>query len=142
MTTRREAILAQIVTQLQSVDGGVNGRVYRSRVEPIARGESPAVIVEPRQDQAAQTTIPRLDWTLTVAVMVLVRSPVPDQAADPIVASLHAKMMQDLTLGGYAYDVQPNGVSFEMIEADQAAGVVTCEYNVLYKTSLTDQTTL
>lgn len=141
MTTRREAILAQIATQLAAATG-VSGRVYRSRVEPIARGESPAVVVEPRQDQAAQTTIPRIDWTLTVAVMVIVRGIIPDQQADPIVASVHALMMQDQTLGGLSYGIEPQGVSFDMIEADQPAGVVTCEYNVLYKTSLTDQTTL
>lgn len=141
MTTRREAILTQIKTQLATVSG-VNGRVYRSRVEPLARGESPAVVVEPRQDQAQQTVIPRIDWTLTVAVMVIVRSPVPDQAADPIVQSIHQKMMQDQTLGGISQSIEPQGVSFEMVEADQPAGVVTCEYNVRYQTSLTDQTTL
>jgi hypothetical protein len=141
MTTRREAILAQIFSQLASV-AGVNGRVYRSRVEPLARGESPALVVEPRQDQAAQSTVPRIDWTLTVAVMVIVRGVVPDQLADPIVASLHQKIMADLTLGGLAMDVQPGSISFDMIEADQPAGVVTCEYNVIYKTSLSDQTTL
>lgn len=141
MTTRREAILSQIATQLASVSG-VNGRVYRSRVEPLARGESPALVVEPRGDQAQQTTIPRLDWTLTVAVMVIVRGAVPDQLADPIVASLHSKIMADQSLGGLAMAIQPQGVTFEMIEADQPAGVITCEYNVLYKSSLTDQTTL
>ena len=141
MTTRREAILSQIATQLAGVSG-VNGRVYRSRVEPLARGESPAVVVEPRNDQAQQTVIPRIDWTLTVAVMVIVRHPVPDQAADPIVQSLHAAMMQDQTLGGISQAIEPQGVSFEMVEADQPAGVVTCEYNVRYQTSLTDQTTL
>lgn len=141
MTTRREAILSQIATNLASVSG-VSGRVYRSRVEPLARGQSPAVVVEPRQDQAQQTVIPRIDWTLTVAVMVIVRHAVPDQAADAVVASLHAKMMQDQTLGGISQSIEPQGVSFEMVEADQPAGVVTCEYNVRYQTSLTDQTTL
>lgn len=137
--TRREQILAQIATQLGTI---TSATVYRSRVEPLARGESPAIIVEPRQDQATQSTIPRLDWSLTVAVSVFVRANVPDQAADAIVQQVHAKMMQDLTLGGVAYDVQPQSVAFEMIEADVPAGVVTCEYVVLYKTALTDLTTL
>lgn len=141
MTTRREAILTAITTQLASTSG-VNGRVYRSRVVPLMRDESPAVVVEPRQDQAAQTTIPRIDWTLGVAVMVIVRGDVPDQLADPIVADIHSKIMADQSLGGLAMAIEPQGVSFEMIEADQPAGVVTCEYNVRYKTSLTDQTTL
>lgn len=141
MTTRREAILAQIATQLASTSG-VNGRVYRSRVEPLARGESPAVVVEPRQDQAEQTVTPRIDWTLTVAVMVIVRGTAPDQLADDVVASVHSKMMQDQTLGGISQGIVPEGVTFEMVEADQPAGVITCEYNVRYQTSLTDQTTL
>lgn len=141
MTTRREAILLQIATQLASVSG-VNGRVYRSRVEPLARGESPAVVVEPRQDQAQQTVIPRIDWTLNVAVMVIVRGAVPDQLADSIVSSLHTKIMSDQTLGGISQSIEPQGVTFEMIEADQPAGVITCDYNVRYQTSLTDQTTL
>lgn len=141
MTTRREAILSQIATQLASVSG-VSGRVYRSRVEPLARGESPAIVVEPRQDQAQQTVIPRIDWTLGVSVSVIVRAPVPDQAADSIVASLHALMMQDQTLGGISQSVDPQGVSFEMVEADQPAGVITCDYSVRYQTSLTDQTVL
>lgn len=141
MTTRREAILAQIATQLANTTG-VTGRVYRSRVVAFARAESPALVVEPRQDQAAQTTIPRIDWTLNVAVMVIVRGNVPDQLADPVVASLHELIMADQTLGGLAMAVEPQGVSFELVDADQPAGVVTCEYNVRYKTSLTDQTTL
>jgi hypothetical protein len=141
MTTRRETILSRIATQLGSV-AGVDGRVYRSRVVPLARGESPAVVVEPKQDQAAQTVIPRIDWTLGVSVMVIVRGDVPDQLADPIVASIHQLMMADQTLGGISQAIEPQGVSFELIEADQPAGVVTCEYNVRYQSSLTDQTTL
>jgi len=141
MTTRREAILSSIATRLASVSG-VSGRVYRSRVEPLARGESPAVIVEPKQDQAQQTVIPRIDWTLTVSVMVFVRAAVPDQSADAIVASMHALIMADQTLGGISQAIEPQGITFELIEADQAAGVITCDYNIRYQTSLTDQTTL
>lgn len=139
MATRRESILQQIVAQLSTISGAT---VYRTRVEPIARGDAPAIIVEPRQDQAVQTTIPRLDWSLSVSVAVFVRNAIPDQAADAFVQQVHAKMMQDLTLGGLAYDVQPGLVTFELIEADLAAGVVTCEFVVLYKTALTDLTTL
>lgn len=141
MSTRREQILAQIATQLGTISG-VGGRIYRSRVEPLARGESPAIVVEPRQDQAQQTVIPRIDWTLSVSVAVIVRHAVPDQAADSIVANVHAKMMLDQTLGGISQAIEPVGVSFDLIEADQPAGVITCDYNVRYQTSLIDQTTL
>ena len=46
MTTKRESILAAIRTALTNTTG-VSTRIYRSRVEPLARGELPAIVVEP-----------------------------------------------------------------------------------------------
>jgi hypothetical protein len=138
MTTKREQVLTAIRTALTGT-AGVGSRIYRSRVEPITRGESPAIVVEPVSDTAAQnTSLPTLDWSLTVRVAVIVRGNVPDQLADPIVADAHSKIMADLTLGGYAIDVQPQSVSFDLIEADQPAGVIALEYLVRYRTSVTD----
>jgi len=138
MTTKRESILADIASSLAGTVQ-VGSRIYRSRVEPLARGESPAIVIEPVSDSAVQnTSLPTLDWSLTVRVAVIVRAPVPDQAADPIVQDMHAKLVSDLTLGGYAIDVQPQSVNFEMLEADQPAGVISCEYVVRYRTSVAD----
>ena len=121
---------------------GVSTRIYRSRVEPLARAESPAIVIEPINDSADQnTSLPTLDWSMTVRIAVIVRGIVPDQQADPIIESLHSKLMADLTLGGYAIDVQPQTVNFEMLEADQPAGVISCDYLVRYRTSVTDLTT-
>jgi hypothetical protein len=136
--TKRERILAALRTALTGT-AGVSTRIYRSRVEPFTRGESPAIVVEPVNDVAVQNTaLPTLDWSMTVRVAIIVRGNVPDQLADPIVQSAHGKIMADLTLGGYAIDVQPQGASFEMIEADQPAGVVSLDYLVRYRTSVTD----
>lgn len=136
MTTRRESILTAIRTALTGT-AGVSTRIYRSRVEPLARQESPAIVIEPVNDQAEQnTSLPKLDWSLTVRVAVIVRGNVPDQLADPIVEDMHAKLMADLTLGGYAIDIQPQSVNFEMVEADQPAGVISCDYLVRYRTAV------
>ena len=136
MTTRRENILTAIRTALTGT-AGVGTRIYRSRVEPMARAESPAIIVEPVNDEAQQnTSLPTLDWSLTVRVAVIVRGAIPDQLADSIVESLHSKLMADLTLGGYSMDIQPVGVQFDMVEADQPAGVISCMYLVKYRTSV------
>ena len=138
MTTKRETIIAAIRTALIGTTG-VSTRIYRSRTEPITRGESPAIVVEPLTDTAAQnTSLPTLDWSLTVRVAVIVRGAIPDQIADPVVESLHAKIMADLTLGGYAIDIKPIGVTFDIVEADQPAGVVMCYYRVQYRTSVTN----
>jgi hypothetical protein len=75
---------------------------------------------------------------MTVRVSVIVRGAIPDQQADPIIESLHSKLMADLTLGGYAIDVQPTNVTFVFTEADGAAGEIQCDYRVLYRTSVTN----
>jgi hypothetical protein len=136
MTTRRERVLAAVATALAGTTG-VSTRIYRSRVEPISRAESPAIVIEPISDNAAQnTSLPTLDWSMVVRISVIVRGAVPDQLADPIIESLHAKLMADLTLGGYAIDVQPIGVTFNFTEADGAAGEIQCDYRVQYRTAV------
>jgi hypothetical protein len=138
MTTKRETILAAVRTALTGTIG-VSTRIYRSRVEPVSRAESPALVVEPLSDTAAQNTaLPTLDWSMIVRITVIVRGAVPDQLADPIIESLHSKVMADLTLGGYAIDVQPIGVTFNFTEADGAAGEIQCDYRVMYRTSVTN----
>jgi hypothetical protein len=138
MTTKRERVLAAVTSALAGTTG-VSTRIYRSRVEPITRAESPALVVEPISDNAAQNTaLPTLDWSMIVRITVIVRGAVPDQLADPIIESLHSKVMADLTLGGYAIDVQPIGLTFNFTEADGAAGEIQCDYRVLYRTSVTN----
>ena len=77
---------------------------------------------------------------MTVRVAIIVRGSIPDQVADPIIESAHAKIMADLTLGGYAIDVQPISVSFDLQEADQPAGVIMMDYLVRYRTKVADLT--
>ena len=78
MTTKRENILARIVTQLANTTG-VGTRIYRSRVVPLTRGETPALVVEFQGDSVEQNTaLPTLDHSLTVRVSVIVRGDIPD----------------------------------------------------------------
>ena len=136
MTTKREQILTAIASALATT-AGVGGRVYRSRVTAMQRAESPAIVIEPISDTPTQnTSLPTLDWRMRVRVTVIVRGDVPDQLADPIIESMHAKMVADLTLGGYAIDVQPDEVTFNMLDADQPAGVIFNDYIVQYRTSV------
>ena len=136
MTTRREQILTAITTALAGTTG-VGSRIYRSRVEAFSRGESPAISLEPINDTpATNTSLPTLDWSLTVRIAVIVRGAIPDQLADPIVESLHSLLMADLSLGGLAMDIIPASVDWQLIEADQPAGVVLCDYLIRYRTSV------
>lgn len=140
MTTKRENILATIKTTLADTTG-VDTRIYRSRVEPLSRDESPAIVIEPISDDADQnTSMPTLDWTLRIRVSVIERANIPDQAADDTIESLHSKIMSDLTVGGYAIDVQPVRTEFEFIEADQPLGIISNEYEIRYRTKVADLT--
>ena len=140
MTTKRENILAAIKTTLANTSG-VGTRIYRSRVEPMSRAESPAIIIEPITDTPVQnTSLPTLDWTLRVRISVVVRGTTPDTTADSVIESMHGKLMADLTLGGRAIDIQPAQTTFNFFEADQPAGVVFCEYEVMYRSEVDDLT--
>ncbi len=140
MTTKRESILAAVKTALAGT-AGVGTRIYRSRVDPLSRGESPAIIIEPVSDTPEQnTSLPTLDWTLRIRVVVIERSNIPDQAADDTIEDMHSKLMADLTLGGKAIDIQPAQTSFQLLEADQPAGVIFCEYEIRYRSQVDDLT--
>jgi hypothetical protein len=136
--TKRESILSALVSSLAGTTG-VGTRIYRSRVEAFARSECPALVIEPLSDEATiDTSLPTLTWRLGVRIAVIVRGNIPDQLADPIIESLHSKLMADLTVGGNAMDIQPINVSWELVESDQPTGVVMCDYRVLYRTSYTN----
>jgi len=140
MTSKREQILSAIATTLADT-AGVSTRIYRSRVDAMSRAESPALVIEPLTDTPTQnTSLPTLDWTLRVRISVVVRASVPDTTADATIESLHSKLMADLTLGGYAIDVQPAQTTFNFFDADQPAGVIYCEYEVMYRTQVGDLT--
>lgn len=107
----------------------------------MGRSETPALVIEPVLINYTQlTSLPTLDSRLKVRITVIVRGTVPDQIADPTVISMHSRLMADLTLGGLAIDIQPSQTTFNLIEADQPAGLISCEYDVLYRTQVADLT--
>lgn len=143
MTTKRENILARIKTVLNSTSG-VSSRVYRSRVVALQRNELPAIVIEPLSDSPEQNTVlPTLDWSFRVRISVIQKgstSTSPDSAADSIIESMHSLLMADLTLNGYAIDLQPDDVNFDSVDADQPSIVVENQYIIRYRTELTDLT--
>jgi len=137
--TRRELILARIASNLSSITGAT---VYRSRVEPLARGEVPAVIVEPINDQPVDTNFyDKLDWTMRVRITTLVRAAIPDDDSDTYTQQVHAKLMADQTVNGYALDLTPDRTDFSLYEADIPLGIISQDFLVRYRTSRTSLTT-
>ena len=140
MTTKRETIVARILTVVTPTTG-ISNRAYRDRVTALSRTEMPSILVEAVSDGAEQTSsINSLDWTLTVKCSVMVQSSNPVTAADGIVENMHSRLMADVTLNGNAVDITPSGVTVEVIDADQAIGVIGCDYIVRYRTLTADLT--
>lgn len=135
--TRRELILSRIASNLSSITGAT---IYRSRVEPLARGEAPAVIVEPVNDQPSEVFSSKLQWTLRVRVTVIVRANVPDDESDAFTQQVHQKIMNDPTCNGYALDIDPDRVDFNLYEADIPLGIISMDYVVKYRSARIDLT--
>lgn len=136
MASKREQIIAALKTTLAGTTG-VSTRIYRSRIEPITNGESPAIVIEPVTDEPSinSTSYLKIDWTLRVRIVVIVRGTVPDSVGDPTVESLFTKVLNDPTVGGLAKDIRPATQTFEVLDADQPAGLITCEFEIDYRTS-------
>ena len=142
MSTKREAILSRLITQLAGT-AGVGTRIYRSRLTPVSRSEGAVLIVEPISD-SCETRRDVFQWTLNVRLSVVVRgtaTQTADQAADAIVKSIHDKISSDITLNGNAIDTTPRNVSFDLIDGDQPSGVISLDYIIIYQTSTSDLST-
>ena len=136
MASKREQILAALKTTLAGTTG-VSTRIYRSRIEPITNGESPALVIEPITDEPStnNSSYLKIDWTLRIRIVVIIRGTIPDSVGDPTVESLFSKVLTDPTVGGLAKDIRPAIQTFEVLEADTPAGIITCEFEIDYRTS-------
>ena len=142
MSTKREVILTKIKTQLTGTTG-VGTRIYRSRATPVSRDEGAVLIYEPMSD-SCEVRRNNLQWTLSVRLSIITRgtkTKTLDQAADPIVLSIHSKLISDVTLGGNAIDITPRNVSFDIVDGDQPSGVVSLDYIIIYQTTIADLST-
>ena len=139
MSTKREQILAAIKATLAGTTG-VGTRIYRSRQEAFSRQEAPAIVIAPAPDNATIEPVStcRLDWTLNVQIAVYARGNVPDQAADPVVQSMHSLLMADRTLGGLVMDIYPASVDPQFDAGDLATAWIVCSYVVHYRTTIVD----
>jgi hypothetical protein len=139
MTTKREQILAAVDTLLAATTGAT-GRVYRSRQEAFSRNESPSVVIEPGPSTASPEPVStcKIDWSFILVITVYARGAIPDQAADPVVKSIHSLLMSDRSLGGLVMDIWPGNRDSEFAAAETASLREMLTYRVQYRTSIED----
>ena len=136
--TRRELILARMKTNLDAIS---NATVYRSRVEPLSTSETPAIIIEPVEDNPTDTNFfDKLDWAMRVRVSTIVRAAVPDDDSDTYTQQVHLRLMADPTINSYALDLTPDRTDFSLVEADIPLGIISQDFIVRYRTSRSDLT--
>ncbi|HTH40263.1 MAG TPA: hypothetical protein VL968_05695 [Rhodocyclaceae bacterium] len=143
MSSIREAILVALeglATQAVIANGKTADHVYRSRQAALDRGEVPALVVEPEEEQTEfQNTL----WVirkLMVVFTVFIRADVPDTDADPYITALHARLMADPTLGGLAARVIEQGTRWNFENADRNALGAELRYEIKYQTLAADLT--
>jgi hypothetical protein len=98
MTTKRENILARLLTVITPTTG-ISSRAYRDRVVALTRSQTPSILIEAVDDNPEQnTSLPTLDWSMTVKCSIIVRSATPVITADPVIENMHSRIMADLMI--------------------------------------------
>lgn len=145
MATKSEQIMTAVAA-LVADTAGVQGRVYRSRTEAFSRNESPSLVIEPGIDNADTQPVSScgIDWTFQLLVAIYTRGmhgingPSPDQVADPVVQSVHSKLMADRTIGGLAFDIWPISRDPQIASGEDPVMWTLLTYRVRYRTNETD----
>lgn len=140
MTTRREQILTTWEAALQGLPT-TSGRIWRSRVEPLQRHESPGVVIEWDTDTPSSTTsnLTYMDWSLAARAVIVTRDSRPDSVADPIVAQIHQLTIASTALRALLIDLMPGQTRCELLQADSPAALITMDWAFTYRTSYGSQ---
>lgn len=121
----RETILAAIATTLAGV---ASGRVYRSRREAIET--LPAVVIEPRSEEADENALGVLDRTLHVGISVYAKGDTPDNAADATLSAVWAALAAAPQLGqgtDVQIDMAHQSVEWDFEDYDYARAILNID---------------
>ena len=142
----RETILKTISSRVGTAVGIL--KAHRSLTEMLQQGELPAAIIQALTETPTQNTSAcKIDKKLLVAILVCVHAEISDEAADPIITSIHKKLMPtvngfvDMTLGNLpgVQDIREAGINFK---PDAVDGIAALTYEVTYRHSIGDPTVL
>ena len=135
--SKAERILAAIATTLAPT-AGISGRVFRDRWEAQARNEMPCISLEPIGEEPGVVSIPFTDYTLTVAVDILISGSPLSALADPIRVDAHARLMADRTLGGLTHSLDPGPTEWRGEPGE--IGILSLSYRIPFRTRTEDLT--
>lgn len=135
--SKREQVISAFVAALAGTTG-VSNRIFRNRLDPMSQSELPAVVVRPLTDESTQTTIPYLDWELTLEVAIVASGEVPDAICDPILADINNRLVTDAPLAGLIKDFDLVQVTWEFNNTDRLSCAAIARYIVKYRSTSTN----
>ena len=135
--SKSERILAAIEAALTPT-AGISGQVFRDRWEAVARNEMPCIVIEPLGEEPGLTSLPFADYTMTVAVDILISGSPLSALADPIRVDAHARLMADRTLGGLTHSIDPGPSEWKGEPGE--IGILSLSYRIPFRTLTADLT--
>lgn len=149
MASTRDAIIAQIVSQLGAVGKPAGLNVYRQRSFPIGSDVLPAQLVYAVDEEVK--TLPGMGApghikrkarrTCKIAVYSRVDGGTsPDNALDPLLSWSVQQVCSDVTMGGLAFDCQELGTVWDEVDMDQMYAGARQYFSVDYVTDAHDPT--
>ena len=143
MSSVKEQILSQLEDTLERVDD-CEGRIYRSRPEAFTREESPAINFYPVSATVSDPYVmTHLVWLLSIRFVIVARSEgdkTPDEVADAVLIGMHSKIYADTTLDALCIGIYPRSINYQIVEGDNNACAIICDYEFQYRTALADLT--
>lgn len=149
MSSKRDAIIAQIVSQLGAAGKPTGLNVYRQRTFPVGPDVLPAQIVYAVDEEVATgpgSGAPghikrKARRTCKVAVYSRVDGgSSTDNALDPLLTWSVQQLCTDVTLASTAYDCKELGTVWDEADADQMYGGARQYFSVDYVTDAHDPT--
>lgn len=132
------AVIVRRVAEVLTGAGVAGGKVFRSRETPVRRGVTPAVVVRPAQEDDEPFSDVWDENRLVVAVEIHVRGDPYDELADPIATQVHRLITTAPTLAEISPSIRKRSTTWDGLDADAAAGIVTMHYQFTYLTDVAD----
>lgn len=118
------------IVDLLTAAPAVAHRVERIRMRPLQQAVGTAVVVRPLASKVIDSELTAVPyyWATQIAVECYCRVPpgqAADQAVDPILAAVYARLAADINLSGSAIAIDPIGIQYDYdAEAEQVVCAV------------------
>lgn len=114
-------VAATVTAMLSALASGtpVASQIGRVRLRPITKEQALAVVVRPLRAEVSEAELSPgypIGWTSDIAVECYARcgaDTTPDQAVDPLIQAVYARLLADPTLGGVVLVLRPQGIAWD-----------------------------